>query len=73
MPRMLPKGSTTEVVMNPASPPLVSGSYSFAPIAVTFSSVADTSSTCQYTTAPPGPAAAPLGEYLLSMISSSCW
>ena len=74
MPRMFPKGSSTEAVMNPDSPRFVSGSYSFAPIAFTFSSAAATSSTCQYTTAPPGPiAVAPLGAYLLSMIPSSCW
>ena len=30
---MLPNGSTTEAVTNPESPRLVTGSYSFAPIA----------------------------------------
>lgn len=39
MPRMLPKGSTTEAVTNPASPRFVSGSYSFAPIAVILASI----------------------------------
>lgn len=45
MPRMLPKMSTREAVMNPASPRFASSSYSFAPIAVTFSSADATSST----------------------------
>lgn len=57
---MLPKGSITEAVMNP-SPRSVGASHSFAPIDNSFLNVAVTSSTCQYTTAPAGPVAEPLG------------
>jgi len=66
---MLPKGSTIEAVINPA-PRSVSGSYSTAPISITFLRVAATSSTCQYTISPPGPATAFLGAYLLSTMPS---
>src|SRR5215211_2074579 len=54
MPKMFPKGSTTEAVVNP-SPRTVSASCSFAPMDSNRSRVAGRSSTCQYMTAPAGP------------------
>lgn len=59
-PRTLPNGSTTAAVEKPASRWVI-GSYSVAPIASSFSTVAVRSSTCQNITAPPGASAAPLG------------